>query len=283
MGSWRSVRLPVVVIALVAIATLPCLATDVAVLKNGFSIRHERREVVGDVTRLYVNAEGSSYVDVPTIEIERFEAAPELPAPADQLPAYRTDSSLHIGNTVGSASGFPGRPQTNLTDVVNEASGRYKLDPDLVNSVIKAESGFNVRAVSPKGAQGLMQLMPGTASNLGVGNVFDPQANVEGGTKYLRELLERYNFDLVKALAAYNAGPQRVEQFGGVPPYYETRAYVARVVKDFNKKKVAQKATTAPAQKTKSAKATSGDRSAQAPKAGSSTRSRRSAAANGSE
>jgi len=85
-----------------------------------------------------------------------------------------------------------------------------------------------------------MQLMPGTASQLGVPNAFDPQANVEGGTKYLRELLERYNFDLVKALAAYNAGPQRVEQFGGVPPYYETRAYVARVVKDFNKKKAAQ-------------------------------------------
>jgi soluble lytic murein transglycosylase-like protein len=114
-----------------------------------------------------------------------------------------------------------------------------------VNSVIKAESGFNVRAVSPKGAQGLMQLMPGTASQLGVPNAFDPQANVEGGTKYLRELLERYNFDLVKALAAYNAGPQRVEQFGGVPPYYETRAYVARIVRDFNRKKAAQEKAAA--------------------------------------
>jgi len=70
--------------------------------------------------------------------------------------------------------------------------------------------------------------------------VFDPHANVEGGTRYLRELLERYNFDLVKALAAYNAGPQRVEQYNGVPPYYETRAYVARIVRDFNKKKAAQ-------------------------------------------
>jgi membrane-bound lytic murein transglycosylase MltF len=73
-----------------------------------------------------------------------------------------------------------------------------------------------------------------------VPDAFDPRANVEGGTKYLRELLERYNFDLVKALAAYNAGPLRVERFGGVPPYYETRAYVARVVRDFNKKKAAQ-------------------------------------------
>jgi soluble lytic murein transglycosylase-like protein len=133
---------------------------------------------------------------------------------------------------------------------VNAASGRYRLDPDLVNSVIKAESGFHVRAVSPKGAQGLMQLMPGTASLLGVPDAFDAQANVDGGTKYLRELLERYNFDLVKALAAYNAGPQRVEQFGGVPPYYETRAYVARIVRDFNKKKIAQEKAANAAAKT---------------------------------
>ena len=123
---------------------------------------------------------------------------------------------------------------------MNSASGRYRLDPDLVNSVIKAESGFNVRAVSPKGAQGLMQLMPRDGFELGVPNAFDAQANVEGGTRYLRELLERYNFDLIKALAAYNAGTRRVEQYGGVPPYYETRAYVARIVRDFNKKKVAQ-------------------------------------------
>src|SRR5262249_22682823 len=129
------------------------------------------------------------------------------------------------------AAGTSARPKANISDVVNEASGRYRLYPDLINSVIKAESGFNVRGVSPKGAQGLMQLMHGTASQLGVPNSFDAQANVEGGTKYLRELLEKYNFDLVKALAAYNAGPQRVERFGGVPPYYETRAYVARIVR----------------------------------------------------
>ena len=85
-----------------------------------------------------------------------------------------------------------------------------------------------------------MQLMPKTASQLGVANPFDPKANVDGGARYLRELIERYNFDLVKALAAYNAGPKRVEQYGGVPPYRETRAYVARIVRDFNKKKIAQ-------------------------------------------
>jgi soluble lytic murein transglycosylase-like protein len=133
--------------------------------------------------------------------------------------------------------------------VVNEISGKYRLDPDLVNSVIKAESEFNPHAISPKGAQGLMQLMPGTASQLGVRNAFDPQANVDGGTKYLRELLEMYNFDLVKALAAYNAGPQRVERFGGVPPYYETRAYVAKIVRDFNNKKKAAQEKAAAAKK----------------------------------
>ena len=90
-----------------------------------------------------------------------------------------------------------------------------------------------------------MQLMPQTASQLGVANAFDPGANVEGGTKYLRELLERYNFDLIKALAAYNAGPQRVEQFHGVPPYYETQAYVARIIRDFNRKKLAERKAAA--------------------------------------
>ena len=221
------------------IAALPCFAGEVAVLRNGFSIKHERREIVGDLTRLYVNADGSSFIDVPTAEIEHFELAPAEPA-ADS--SSGSDPRTRTLKPAASAKApvFPGRPVADLSQVVSDASGRYRLDPDLVNSVIKAESDFKVRAISPKGAQGLMQLMPGTAAQLGVPNAFDPQANVDGGTRYLRELLERYNFDLVKALAAYNAGPQRVEQFGGVPPYYETRAYVARIVKDFNKKKIAQ-------------------------------------------
>jgi len=226
----------VAIVALLAAAALPGFAGDLAVLKNGFSIRHERREVFGDVTRLYVKADGSSFVDVPTASIEHFEAAPEesIPVPprpgSEKLPTSQPPA-------LASATSVP------LSRVVDDASGRYHLDPDLVKSVIKAESGFNVRAVSPKGAQGLMQLMPGTATQLGVSNSFDPHANVEGGTRYLRELLERYNFDLVKALAAYNAGPQKVERYKGVPPYYETRAYVARVVRDFNKKKDAQEKT----------------------------------------
>jgi soluble lytic murein transglycosylase-like protein len=231
MRFFSSIRFRLGLFVIFAGGALPCFAGEVAVLRNGFSIQHERREIVGDVTRLYVTADGSSFVDIPTANIEHFEAAPQLPGslqPSRSRPSPFARTAPHAPAPL------------NLEDVVNSASGHYRLDPDLVNSVIKAESGFNARAVSPKGAQGLMQLMPRTASQLGVPNAFDPRANVEGGTRYLRELLERYNFDLVKALAAYNAGPHRVEQFGGVPPYYETRAYVARIVRDFNKKKAAQ-------------------------------------------
>jgi soluble lytic murein transglycosylase-like protein len=192
---------------------------EIAVLHNGFSIRHERRELVGSVTRLYINADTNGYVDVPTADIDHFE--PDLTPAAPMA-----------------------KPSTALPDVVSNASGRYNLDPDLVNSVIRAESGFNARAVSPKGAQGLMQLMPSTASKLGVTNAFNPRDNVDGGTRYLRELLERYNFDLLKALAAYNAGPARVQQYHGVPPYYETRAYVSKIVRDFNRKKLAERKMT---------------------------------------
>jgi soluble lytic murein transglycosylase-like protein len=217
--------------ALLAASTLPCRAADSAVLRNGFSIRHERREIIGTITRLYTNADEANFVDIPTTEIDHFESA--LPDPSKDI--ANAHATLNVTSPI------------DLNQVVTQASGTYRLDPDLVNSVIRAESGFNTHAISPKGAQGLMQLMPQTASQLGVQNAFDPQANVEAGTRYLRELLERYNFDLIKALAAYNAGPQRVEQYGGVPPYYETRAYVARIVRDFNKKKIAARNAAQPA------------------------------------
>jgi soluble lytic murein transglycosylase-like protein len=217
-------------VALCALSSLPCTAADSAVLRNGFSIRFERRQDMGLVTRLYVNSDQSSFVDIPTAEIDHIEAGSADPPDAANNPVQRAKAN-------------PAHP-VDIDALVASASGTYRLDPDLVNSVIRAESGFNVRAVSPKGARGLMQLMPQTASLLGVQNAFDPQANVSGGTRYLRELLERYNFDLIKALAAYNAGPERVEQYGGVPPYYETRAYVARIVRDFNRKKLAHKNST---------------------------------------
>jgi soluble lytic murein transglycosylase-like protein len=113
--------------------------------------------------------------------------------------------------------------------IVRAAAERHKVDPALVNAVISAESGWNSLAISRKGAVGLMQLIPGTAQRYGVGNPFDPAQNVEGGTTYLRWLLDRYKGDLTKSLAAYNAGERAVDQNRGVPAYPETKRYVQRV------------------------------------------------------
>ena len=233
-------------VLLLSLAALRASATDVATLRNGFTIRHESRAPLGETTRLFLTADGSSFVDIPTAEIVQIEKdlnpppAPEKTADAMATAPTAANPLLPNAATPAPASST----NIDVSEAVNAASGRYRLDPDLVNSVIRAESGFKVHAVSPKGAQGLMQLMPGTASKLGVPNAFDPQANVDGGTRYLRELLERYNFDMIKALAAYNAGPHRVEQYHGVPPYLETRKYVASIVRDFNRKKLAQQKAT---------------------------------------
>ena len=187
-------------------------------LKNGFSIRHTSREVLGSKTRLWLTS-GQSYVDVDSSDIEDFEAV-EVPLPPAPVAAPQ-----------------PAPAPRDLNDLVNDAGERARIDPDVLASVIRAESGGNPRAVSPKGARGLMQLMPQTAAQLGVNNAFDPAANVDGGSRYLAALLELYHGDAQKALAAYNAGPHRVQQYRGVPPYHETRAYVARVINDFNRRK----------------------------------------------
>ena len=189
----------------------------VATLSNGFAIRFDHRHTIQDTSRLYLTAVEDSYVDVPSEQIVALEE--------EKLPAAPKPAAAPAG----------------LRSVVSAASDKHLIDADLIDSVIRAESGFNPQAQSPKGAQGLMQLMPGTAQRLGVQDAYDAQANVDGGTRYLRELLALYDNDLVKALAAYNAGPQRVEQYHGVPPYHETRAYVAKVIRDFNRKKLAQR------------------------------------------
>jgi len=236
---------------------LTALSAEVAVLRNGFTIRCERKKQTGSITRLYTRG---GFVDVPTAEIASFEpddtpdpesAPPDTPSPAAAQPAVSlavnpglvpNSSAPPSGTTIGTPQRPVASPPTraSLDQMVREASSRHQIDPDFVNSVIKAESNFQPRAVSRKGAQGLMQLMPTTASHLGVNDPFDPQANVEGGTSYLSQLLDQYHDDPIKALAAYNAGPQRVDQYHGVPPYLETRAYVARIVRDYNAKKRAQ-------------------------------------------
>jgi len=120
-----------------------------------------------------------------------------------------------------------------IEDMIREVSVRYRVDPALVRAVIETESNWNTGAVSRKGAQGLMQLVPGTAQELGVNNALDPKQNLDGGVRYLHSLLERYNGDLDRALAAYNAGPHAVDRAGGIPRYRETRDYVQKVTDSY--------------------------------------------------
>jgi soluble lytic murein transglycosylase-like protein len=219
----------------------------VAALRNGFSMRFDHRRMVEDTSRLYTTADENNYIDVPTAEITALSQ--------EQLPLPQVAAA-------------PPSTAVDMKSVVATASDKHRIDADLIDSVIRAESGFNLKAVSPKGARGLMQLMPGTAAKLGVQDSFDAQSNVDGGTRYLRELLARYNGDLAKALAAYNAGPHRVEQYNGVPPYRETRAYVANVIRDFNSKKVAARKSQTKSQvkKTAPAKSATAPSGVEAPK-----------------
>jgi hypothetical protein len=196
---------------------------ELARLTNGFNLRCERHEELGNLTRLYLDAQSAGYIEVPTERVSGYEPAPEAsPSPATTLPEHIAKAGLETG-----------------------------IDPDFIHSVIRAESGYNAKAISPKGAQGLMQLMPATAAKLGVRDSLDPANNIDGGSRYLRELLLRYNGDAVKALAAYNAGPESVEKYQGVPPYRETRSYVTRVINDFNQRKLAASRPTVNAKDSK--------------------------------
>jgi hypothetical protein len=167
------------------------------------------------------------------------------PARAETFRFVESDGTVHFTNTptdplyqrMGFTSGTErGWLQLPLADLspyareIREAAARYGLEESLIKAVIRVESGFNSRAVSSKGARGLMQLMPGTASMLGVRDSFDPRQNIDGGVRHLRGLIDRFGNDLKLALAAYNAGEQAVVTHGGIPPYRETRDYVTRIL-----------------------------------------------------
>ena len=133
----------------------------------------------------------------------------------------------NTGNNTAKSTSIPENPA--MLNLIESQASKNGVDPNLAKALVSAESGFNPNAVSKVGAQGLMQLMPQTADGLGVDNPFDPAQNVDGGTRYLKSLMDKYH-DLPKAVAAYNAGPGAVDKYNGIPPYAETQAYTKRVI-----------------------------------------------------
>lgn len=148
------------------------------------------------------------------------------------LAAKGLDSDLSELYGTGSSSQSS---NSSFESLIDRASQKYGVDADLVKAVIQNESAYDAQAISSAGAMGLMQLMPATAANLGVEDPMDPAQNIEGGVKLLRELLNQFSGNLTNTLAAYNAGPGAVQQYGGVPPYQETQTYVKRVLSTYGK------------------------------------------------
>jgi soluble lytic murein transglycosylase-like protein len=144
-------------------------------------------------------------------------------------------AGVGAGATAGVAIAPAMVPPEQIEKLVSANAATFNVDPDLIKAIIANESGFNANATSNVGAQGLMQLMPGTASGLGVSDAYDPAQNVWGGSKYIKGLLDRFGGDTKLAIAAYNAGPGAVEKYGGVPPYAETQNYVQNVLASLEK------------------------------------------------
>jgi len=230
MQSPTRIRVALILSAAAVFSCLPARAAERVTLRSGSQLDCARQEIDGERIRLYLltavhAGEPGNYVEVPAETVVSVESIPDPPL----LPVPQPTSIRHLA---------PLTP-IEMSHVVSRAGAQHHIDADLLASVIKAESNGNVRAVSRAGAQGLMQLMPATAATLGVENSFVPEQNIDGGTAYLDQLLKRYKDNIALALAAYNAGPLAVDRYHGIPPYRETRAYVARVIREFNRRKLA--------------------------------------------
>ena len=225
-------------------------------LRNGSEFLCTRQEPAGDRVRLFLyptsQAEAAqpdaNYLEVSAASVVRVETVPDPVVPSTAAASSPHTPHSSTPDVLVSSSVAP-LTAVEMHQLLTRAGQVHNIDADLLASVVHAESGGNPRAVSRAGARGLMQLMPATAANLGVGNSFAPDQNVAGGTQYLDQLLTRYHNNLALALAAYNAGPEAVDRYRGIPPYAETRAYVAGIIREFNRRKLAARtlAATTPA------------------------------------
>jgi soluble lytic murein transglycosylase-like protein len=207
---------------LLLISAISAQAGEYAVLGNGFRLHADRHETDGSVVRLYTEG-GVTQVGASTID--HFEAEEIVPAKPHEVAA--------VQSAPAAKEALPAPAAQTPEELARQAAKKYSLPESFVRSVMKVESGLRQEATSPKGAMGLMQLMPDTARDLGV-DPKDARQNAEGGAQYLRDLLARYENrpdQVLLALAAYNAGPGAVEHYHGVPPYRETRQYILRVLK----------------------------------------------------
>ncbi len=195
------------VLGIAAVAAAPVHALERLTFINGQTQDCERHEVVGENVRIYTS--GENYYEIKANEIASVDAVPD-PAPAIAASAE--------------ADVRPGLTKEDLGEMLASAGQQHNIDADLLASIVKAESNGQARAVSRTGAKGLMQLMPGTAREMGVADSFEPQQNINGGTQYLDVLLIHYHDNIALAVAAYNAGPAAVDRYHGIPPYRETRA-----------------------------------------------------------
>lgn len=209
-------------------------SAELITLRNGFQMRCDHYLAEGGRVRLFMSAGQDNYIDLLPSDIAAIahDATPAADAGPRAAESYsQSNAETQVPLT-----------RADLHEMLSRAGERHNLDVDLLASVVHAESDGNPRAVSRAGARGLMQLMPSTAASLGVADSFQPQQNIKGGSAYLDELLTRYDNNLSMALAAYNAGPEAVDRYHGIPPYPETRAYVARVIHEFNRRVLARRA-----------------------------------------
>src|SRR5580704_15150118 len=217
----------------------PAQAAERVTLKNGFELDCTRRIVVGDRVRLYFVPNGTSLGEGVSDDANYLEVAADAVARVETIADSVVQAPVATSKTAtASKKTLPAAPTVaEMREWLAHAGTAHNIDADLLASVVRAESGGQVRAVSRAGAQGLMQLMPATANDLGVQDSFKADQNIAGGTAYLDGLLVRYHDNLALALAAYNAGPAAVDRYHGIPPFAETRAYVARVIREFNRRK----------------------------------------------